>query len=513
MAQSNSKNNQETGRTPSLLASLFVFGVMIGLILLSVILFGNEVAAGPLQISMTLASLVALGVAYWYGHRGALISNAISQHINSALGTIFIILAIGVVVATLYLAGTVPAFVYYGIAILKPQYFYIVVFILSSILSILTGSSFTTVGAVGVAFVGLANLMGVNPAAAAGAAVSGAFLGDKVAQISDTFVLTTAVVGGVSLDEHRRYVIRTAIPAWVFSAIVFTVLGFVSKPSGEVVEVAIVQEVISQSFNISLLAFLPVLLIFLLSSARLSGFLSLMIASIAGVILAGFTQPDLIASIANEPNLPYLIAVLKAGVEVFSHGFHLDSGIPQMDELFSGGGTFAMFETIWLILVASSFGAIADYTGMLQRVIEPVIKRARSASALVVTSVLTVFGLNVLTADSYVAIVLTAQMYRGAYKSQKLKPVILSTAIADGGSIASPIIPWNVHGAFIGGALSMSVLSYAPFALLCYLQPLTTIVMAYFMLRKETLPADADADAVYGEEPDADELPVPQLSA
>jgi len=510
---STSEKTKNSSQTPSVFASLVVFGVMVGLILFSVIAFGEEVAAGPLQISMTLAILVALGVAYRYGYRGALISQSVKHHVSSALGSIFIILAIGVVIATLYLAGTVPAFVYYGVAILNPQYFHITVFVLSSILSILTGSSFTTIGAVGVAFVGLANLMGVNPAIAAGAAVSGGFFGDKVAKISDTFVLTTAVVGGVSEQEHGRSVLRTGIPAWVLSAIGFTILGFTSGSSGVSVDPARVQSVISQSFNISLLAFVPVILIFVLSSLRLSGFLTLMLSSIAGVILAALTQPSLITSIADQPNLPYLGAVLKTGIEIFAHGFHLDSGVPQMDQLFSGGGTFAMFETVWLILVASSFGAIASHTGMIQRVIEPVIKLAKSASALIAASVLTVFGLNVLAADAYVSIVLTAQMYREAFISKKFKPVTLSTAIADGGSIASPIIPWNVHGAFVGGALGVSVLSYAPFALLCYLQPLTTIVMAYIVIHKETLPAETDAESVYGEELKEDELPEPQLSA
>ncbi len=500
-------------RTPSMLASLSVFGVMVALIVFSLIAFGDQVAAGPLQISMTLATLVALGVAYGYGHRGALISESITHHVSSALGSVFIILAIGTVIASLYLAGTVPAFVYYGVAILSPQYFYITVFVLSSVLSILTGSSFTTIGAVGVAFVGLANLMGVNPAIAAGAAVSGAFVGDKIAKISDTFVLTTAVVGGVSSEEHGRSVLRTAIPAWVLSAIGFTILGFTNGTSGAAVDAGKVQRVISQSFNITLLAFLPVILIFVLSSLRLSGFITLMLSSIAGVILAAFTQPALITGIANDPNLTYLGAVLKTGIDISAHGFHLDSGLQQMDQLFSGGGTFAMFETVWLILVASSFGAIAAHTGMIQRVIEPVIQLARSASSLIVASVLTVFGLNVLAADSYVAIVLTAQMYRGAYISKKLKPATLSTAIADGGAIASPIIPWNVHGAFVGGALGMSALAYAPFALLCLLQPLTTMAMAYTTFRKETLPLEADAEAVYGQELEEKALPEPQLSA
>lgn len=509
------KSNQVASppRTPSMFASLFVFGVMIALILFSVIFFGDEVAAGPLQVSITLATLLALGVAYAYGHRGALISQAITHHINGALGAIFIILAIGTIIGGLYLAGTVPAFVYYGVAIIKPKFFYITVFILCSMLSIMTGSSFTTIGAVGVAFVGLANLMGVNPAIVAGAAVSGAFFGDKVAKISDTFVMTTAVVGGVSPDEHSHMVMRTAIPAWILSAVLFTILGFTGDFSGTSVDPAQVQSVISQSFNISLVALLPLILIFVLSSLRLSGFITLMLSAIASVIIAGFTQPALIISIANNPELPYVGAVLKTGIEVFSTGFHLDSGIPEMDKLFSGGGTIAMFETIWLILVAASFGAITDHTGMIQRVIAPVIKFAKSTSALITAALLTTFGLNVLAADPYVSIVLTAQMYRDAFISKKIKPVALSTAIADGGSIASPIIPWNVHGAFVGGALGISVLTYAPFAFMCYLSPLVTIALAYITLRKENLPAGADAEVVYGRELKEEELPELQLSA
>lgn len=508
------ENNQtKTTRTPSMFASLLVFGVMIGLILFSVLYFKSEVAEGPLQMSITLAILVALGVALYYGHGGALISQAVMHHVSSALGSIFILLAIGTVIAALYLSGTVPAFVYYGVAFVKPKFFYIAVFVLSSILSVLTGSSFTTVGAVGVAFVGLANLMGVNPGIAAGAAVSGAFLGDKIAPISDTFVLTTAVVGGVSADEHRKYVIKTAIPAWIISAIIFTILGFTGASSAHTVDVVQVQNTISQSFNISLLAFLPVILIFVFSGLGLSGFLSLMLAAIAGIVLAGFTQPDLILQIADNPELSYAGAVLKTGIDISAHGFHLASGVPQMDELFAGGGTFSMFETIWLILVASSFGAIVDYTGMVNVIIEPITRAMKGASALIVASVLTVFGLNVLTADSFVSIVLTAQMYRNAFISKKLKPVVLSTAIADGGSMASPIIPWNVHGAFVSASLGMSTLAYAPYALLNILQPIITIIMGYIMFNKEVLPDGSDAEAVYGEEISQDDLPKQKLSA
>lgn len=510
----NTSNHRDIAqRTPSMLASLFVLAVMAGLILFSVLYFGDEVSAGPLQISLTLATLVALGVAYHYGHRGALISEAIRHTLGSALGAIFILLAIGAVIASLYLAGTVAAFVYYGVAVLQPKYFHITVFVLSSVLSVLTGSSFTTIGAVGVAFVGLAGLMGVDPAIAAGAAVSGAFLGDKVAKISDTLVLTTAVVGDVSNEEHARSVIYTAIPAWVLSAIVFVILGFTGGSSGASLDPASVQAVIARSFHISPVAFAPMILIFVLSMLRLSGFITLMLSAIAAVIVAAFMQRDLIIAIAGNPDLGYAGAVLKTGIDVLAHGFHLQSGVPQMDRLFSGGGTFAMFETLWLILIAASFGAIVGHTGMIGRVIAPVVRLARGTVALICASASTTLGLNAVTADPYISIVLTAQMYRDAFMAKKLKPVALSTAIADGGTIASPLIPWNVHGAFAAGALGVSVLHYAPYAVLCYVQPLTTIALAYLLARRSTLAAGTDASSVYGKRVGAEDLPAPKLSA
>ncbi len=503
----NSSKTKETVQTPSMLASLLVFGVMIGLILLTVFLFPGEVEAGPLQISMTLATLLAVGVAFRYGYHGAVISEAITHSINAALSTIFILLAIGAVIGSLYLAGTVPAFVYYGVALLNPKIFYITVFILCSILSVLTGSSFTTIGAVGVAFVGLANLMGVSPAIAGGAAVSGAVIGDKIAKISDSFVLTTSVVGGVNPDDHSRMVQRTAIPAWILSAIIYIILGFTSTSAVVTVDPTEVQNIIGQTYHISLLAFVPIVLIFVLSALRLSGFITLMVSALAAVVIAAFTQPELIQSVAADPSLPYGVSAIKVGIETFATGFHLESGVEQMDQLFSGGGTVSMLGTVWLILVAASFGAVVELTGMIQRLIAPVIRWAQKTAALIVATALTSIGLNVLAADPYVSIVLTARMFRESYMKHKLKPVVLSTVIADSGSILSYVIPWNVHGAFVAGAMGIGM-AFAPYAFLSYISPVVTIILAFIYLKKETLLDNQDAQAVYGEEP---EDPIYQL--
>jgi NhaC family Na+:H+ antiporter len=501
MSTAKANTQKETGRTPSLAASLLVFAVMIGLIILSVILFGSEVAEGPLQVSMTLATIFALIVAYYYGFRGALISEAIKSSINGTLGTIFVLLAIGAIIGTLYLSGTVAAFIYYGVDILSPRFYYVIVFFIASVLSIMLGSCFTTVGAVGVPFVGLAAIMGVSPAIAAGAAVSGAMLGDKTAKISDTALLTIATVGGVTIDEHARMVMRTAIPTVILSALLYLVLGLTGDTSSAAVDPAQIQNTLSQVFNVSLLSFLPLILVFVFSAIGLSSFLSLMLSAIAAVILAGFTQPELIASLAGDPTLSYFEAFMKVGVDTLANGFQLNSGNADLDSLFAGGGTASMLTTIWLILVAASFGAVADYTGMLTQLITPVINWTKGPATLILATMLTSMGLNTMAADPYVSIVLTARMFRDEYIKERLKPVALSTSIADSGTIFSAIVPWNVNGAFFAGAMSIATLAYAPYAFLIYLSPLVTVVIGFLYFRKDRLPSTDDASAVYGAEP------------
>ena len=507
MTQSNSKDNQETGRTPSMLASLLVLGVMIVLILLSVGFFGGEVAEGPLQVSMTLATLFALGVAYYYGFRGSLISHAISSSLSGVMGTIFVILAIGTVIGTLYLTGTVANIVYYGVAIISAKFYYITIFIIALALSMMLGSSLTTVGAVGVAFVGLASIMGVNPAIAAGAAVAGAIMGNKTAKISDTVNLTTATVGGVTVAEQTRTVMRTAIPTILISALIFLVLGLTGGGSAAGVDPAQVQSAITEYFNISLWAFIPVLLIFALSALRFSAYMALMIPAVVAVVLAAFTQHDLIVSLAADPSLSYFQAFLKVGIDVLAHGFHLNSGVEQLDKLFAGGGATGMLTTIWLLLVAASFGAVADYTGMLQRVMAPVINWAKGPVKLILVTMLTSMGLNIVTADPFVSIVLSARMFRQQYIKERLKPVALSAALADSGNIFSNVIPWNVHGAIFAATLGLGTAIWAPFTFTAYLTPVVTFVIATIVFRKQQLPEEADAAQVYGEEPR--ELPEP----
>lgn len=503
MTTSTNQKPQETGQTPSTLASWSVLGVMIVLIVFSVGFFGGDVAEGPLQVSMTLATLYALSVAYRYHFRGSLISEAISGSINGAIGTVFVIIAIGTLIGTLYLSGSVAAFIYYGVAIINAKFFYLIVFLLAALLSTLVGSSFTTAGAVGTAFVALASIMDLSPAITAGAAVSGAILGNKTSKISDTVNLTVASVGGgLTVAEHTQTVRRTMIPAAVLSALLFLLLGLSGGADGGAVDVSQVQDTISQYFNISLLAFLPIITIFVLSGLRFTAYLSLMLSAIFAVLLAAFTQHDLIVSLAGDPGLSYFEAVLDVGIDVFANGFHLSSGVENIDTIFAGGGVAGMLMTVWLILAAASFGAVVGYTGMLQRIITPVIDWAKGATSLVLVTMLTTIGLDLATADPYSSIMLTSRMFRSEYAKKRLKPVLLSTSIGDSGTIMSHIIPWNIHGAFYAGTLGVAASLWVPYTFFAYLTPIVTFVMvrAYF-LHKDQIADDEDADQVYGAEP------------
>jgi NhaC family Na+:H+ antiporter len=437
---------------------------------------------------------------------------AINSGVGGAIGTLWVVIAIGTVIGALYLSGTVAAFIYYGVEIISPRFFYVTVFIIASVLTVLLGSSLTTVGAVGIAFVGLASITGADPAIAAGAAVSGAILGNKIARISDTANLTVAQVGGqLTVAEHSRSVTRTAIPTALISALLFLLIGLFADSGDAGVDVAQVQRAISQYFDISLLAFVPVVTIFVLSALRFSAFISLMLGAIIAVVMAAFTQRDLIVSLADA-NLPYLVAVLEVGIETFASGFDLASGDDQLDSLFSGGGVGSMLTTVWLILVAAAFGAVVGFTGMLNRIITPVINLCRGPASLVLATMLSTIGLDLSTADPYSSIVLSSRMFRNEYAKERLKPRLLSTSIADSGTVVSHIIPWNVHGALFAGTLGIATLQWAPYTFFAFLTPIVTFVMVYlYFLRKDRIPADQDPGQVYGPAPS--QAPEPQYLA
>jgi NhaC family Na+:H+ antiporter len=283
---------------------------------------------------------------------------------------------------------------------------------------------------------------------------------------------------GAKIEEHARTSLRTILPAALISAVIYLVLGLAGGAAAGAVDPAEVQEALSQQFNVNLLAFLPIILILALSMLRFTAYLSLMLPAIFAVALAAFTQHDLIVALAADPSLPYFEAFLKVGIDTLGTGFHLHSGIDAMDKLFAGGGIAGMINTIWLIMMAASFGAVTDYTGMLARIVTPLIERAKGTVSLVLVTMLTSMGLNIVMADPYGSSLLGARMFKDAYQEKGLKPVVLSVAMGDSGTALSHIIPWNLFGALLAGTLGLAVAEWAPYTFMAYLTPVVAFVMA-----------------------------------
>jgi NhaC family Na+:H+ antiporter len=376
---------------------------------------------------------------------------------------------------------------------------YILVFVVASGLSYAIGSSFTTIAAVGLPFVALAPAMEVSPVITAAAAVAGAFTGDGLGRISDTFILTAAVVG-VEAKDHQRSLAMVLAPGWVISAVVFIVLG-IRDGRGNGFDSGPVREAIESQFWVSPVAFLPLVIVLVLS-ARTTAFLSLMAGAVSAVALAGVTQGDLIAQVMSSENLNSLAEWAKLSLEALGNGFQLNSGNEELDQTFSGGGVVSMLNTIWLILVAAAFGAMVDHTGMLQRILAPLISWARTSGRLIAASAVTSIGLNATTADPYMSIILGSTTYRKQFMRSRLKPHAESVSIAGSGSIFSPLIPWNVHGAFVAGTLGIAVLEFAQYAVLLWVTPIFLIVFGLVRFANDEIPPEETAEQRYGDEPD-----------
>jgi len=283
---------------------------LIGLIALSVYLFGLDATLGPLQVALFTAATIAGLVAHKNGYSYVALGNAVIGGISSAMGAIFILLGVGALIGTWNMAGTIPTIVDYGLAILKPSYFLAAVTLICAITGMVTGSSWTTAGTLGVAFVGIANVLGVSPEITAGAVISGAYMGDKISPLSETTILVPSLVGGVTTGQHIRNMIWTVGPAFVISTVIFLVISLTQDVSGSV-STDDARATLGQIYNISVINLLPVVLLVVFSLKKFPAFLSIFITAIFSGILATITQHDLVIAFANDPDLSAPFASIK----------------------------------------------------------------------------------------------------------------------------------------------------------------------------------------------------------
>jgi NhaC family Na+:H+ antiporter len=459
-------NKEKTIREPSLVDALIPLLFMIALLATSIVLFGIDAAVGPLQVALLMSAVVAAVVAHKNGHSWERLGEEIVKGISVAMSAIMILLMVGALIGVWNMSGTIATMVYYGVKYIDPSWFYFAAALLCGIVGIVTGSSWTTAATLGVAFIGMANAIGASTAITAGAVISGAYFGDKMTPLSETTILTPQIVGS-NVYTHISSMAKATVPAYLISLVIFFLIG--RNVAVAPVDTTPVLQALESSYNISLWNLLPVLVLLLLGLRKYPAFLSILIGTLVGALVAVIWQPQVVVAFANEPSLGYGLAALKSVWMAMANGFTASTGYEQIDTLFSGGGMDSMLTTIWLILGAMSFGAMMDYGGFNARLITPVIGRLKSAGGLIAGVMVTALGLNIVAGDQYIAIVLPARMFMVEFRKRGIHPETLATAVENSGTVTSPLIPWNSCGAYMSAALGVSTFVYLPYCFFNFL--------------------------------------------
>lgn len=479
-------------RRPSLGDSLLPLIVLAGLIAASLALFGLDALDGPIQVALIVCCAAAALIGLKNGHAWSAVENAGQSALSSITSALFILLAVGALIGTWNLSGTIPTLVYYGIQVLSPGFFYIATAVICGVVAMSIGSSWTTSATVGVGLLGIAAMLGVSAPITAGAVISGAYLGDKLSPLSETTILTAQMVG-VDIYTHIRSQAWTSIPAFAVASVGFTILGVAGPAVHDTVSETVELAKLGEIFWITPLNLLPMALLVFLSIRKTPASLALMAAALFAGVQATILQRDVVdgfvREIAGSSNAT--VGSVQAVWKALANGFTMNSGIVDIDRLLSRGGMDSMLLTIWLIIGAVTFGALLEQLGLIDRLIVPMIERATTRGRLYLTVFGCGFGLNVVAGDQYIALVLPSRMFRAEFEQRGLAPQNLSRLAADSATVTSPLVPWNSCGAFMGAVLGVPTLSYAPFAFFNIASP--TLSVLYGFTGFKIVPADSAA--------------------
>lgn len=482
---------ESSKREPTLAQALLPIVFLMGLLASSVALFGDGSSGGPNQIALILSAGVAMLVGLRNGYTFRELERGIVKGISLAMGAILILLVVGSVIGTWILAGVVPTMIYYGLQILTPAIFYAAACVICALVSIATGSSWTTAGTIGVALVGIAAAQNLHLGLAAGAIISGAYFGDKMSPLSDTTNLAPAMAG-TDLFTHIRHMLWTTLPSLGIALVLFAVAGFVLPTPTGAAELAEITTALRSHFAIGPHLLLPAALVIVLVVRRMPAFPALLIGALTGCVFAVAFQQPATLGLAGADELPRAVALAKGAWIALFDGYTLDSGNAALDELLSRGGMASMLSTVWLILSAMMFGAVMETTKLLEKIAATILGMVRGTGSLIVATLATAIGANVIASDQYIAIVLPGRMFRAEFRRRGLHPKNLSRSLEDAGTLTSPLVPWNTCGAFMAQTLGVATMAYLPFTFFNLINPL---VAAFYGLTGFTIaPADEVED-------------------
>lgn len=466
--------------------------VLIALLAYNVYVYGGDSLNGSNQFILLIGAAVAAIVGAFNKVSFEFMMDEVAQNIKSIAGAVLILLMVGALAGTWLISGIIPTMIYYGLEVLNPTIFLPACVVICAIISVATGSSWTTSATVGIALIGIAGALGISLPMTAGAIISGAYFGDKMSPLSDTTNLAPAIAGA-GLFDHIRYMMITTFPTMTITLIVFIIFGLNLDVTGQADSEGILNS-IENTFTISPWLFVvPALVIFMIVK-KTPPLIALLVGTLLGAVAALFFQPEIVAMIGGGENLTFRSAYMG-----IMDSMTVETVIPTTNEtlkdLFSSGGMAGMLGTIWLIICAMTFGGVMDAIGALARISKGLLKMFHTTFGLFASTVFSCLAINVTAADQYLAIVVPGKMFKKAFDDKNLAPVNLSRTLEDSGTVTSALVPWNTCGAYQSGVLGVSTFDYAIYAVFNYVSPFMTLLVAAVGLKIKTLSGNTQTES------------------
>jgi NhaC family Na+:H+ antiporter len=452
--------------------------------------FGDNTLGGPNQLALLASAGIAALLAQRMGAKTEELWDGVKSAVSDTLEAILILLIIGSLAGTWMLSGVVPAMIDYGLMMMSPSYFLIATCMICALVSLASGSSWSTVATVGVALIGVGQALGFSPGVCAGAILSGAYFGDKMSPLSDTTNLAPAMAGG-SLIPHIRAMVKTTVPAFTIALVIFGVMGLGTSDAIDNDKITSLHQGLRSIVWIHPVLLLVPLSVAVLIALRVPTLATLTLGTLFGGLVAAITQPDLIQTIAGEGGA---MGAFKAVILAMSDKICLTDTTPELQKLLTAKGMYGMLNTVWLILCALAFGGVMERSGFLNQISEVLLRRVQSRSGLVTATATTSVFLNVSASDQYLAIVVPGRMYRQRFADQGLAPEALSRTLEDAGTVTSVLIPWNTCGATQASVLGVATAAYLPYCFFNWLSPIITVLFAHLGWYQPLLPSDIRLD-------------------
>lgn len=439
----------------------FSFAIILMLLNIAILVGGLAFLHVDPHILMIGCIIVTAFAAIKLGYNWNEMLDIMINGVSKPMASLFFFFLIGMTIGAWMLSGTVPAIIYYGFNILTPKIFLPAGLIICSITSLATGSGWTVAGTVGIALMGIGKGLGIPAPIIAGMVVSGSYFGDKMSPLSDTTNLAPAMAG-TDVYSHVKAMFYTAIPAYIITILIYLTIGFrYAGSSMDMENIVMMQDAISGIFNINPIVLLPLLVVLVTSILKVPAIPSMMLGIGVSIPISMILQGSTIIDI----------------IDVLNYGFVSDTGVEVVDKLLSGGGIQSMMWTFSLAVIGLAMGAMLSKTGILTIIVEKILIIVKSPKYLPGVTILTAFFVNLTMAEQYVSIVITGELYKGAYEKAGLEPKMLSRCLEEGGTLTSPLVPWNTCGAVMAGALGVTALEYGPYAFFNIINPLLGIIL------------------------------------